>query len=155
MITVDSLPKDLVRDLAGRDLVVFDGECVLCSWVFQFLLRHDKDRRFSFVVAQSDLGGALYEALEMSKTDFETVLVFYGGKVHTHLNGFAAMMHALGGAWSVLSVCRYLPRFIKDPLYYVIARNRYRIFGRFDTCMIPDASVRARFLDVYEAKTAL
>ncbi|KIC42182.1 thiol-disulfide oxidoreductase [Ruegeria sp. ANG-R] len=128
------------------DLIVFDGECVLCSGFFQFMLRHDRDERFRFATAQSPLGQHLYSCLKLPTREFETNLVIVGGKVYQKLDAFAAAMQALPGAWPVLSLCRFLPPFLKNPLYQAIARNRYALFGRHETCLIPDASLRSRFV---------
>ncbi len=127
------------------DLIVFDGECVLCSGFFHFMLRHDRRQRFRFATAQSALGQRLYAQLGLPVTDFETNLVIVDGRVHQKLDAFAAAMRALPGAWRVLSLCRYLPAFLKNPLYRAIARNRYAVFGRRDICLVPDPSLRSRF----------
>ncbi|MEP2717590.1 DCC1-like thiol-disulfide oxidoreductase family protein [Pseudophaeobacter sp.] len=129
------------------DLIIFDGECVLCSHFFQFMLRHDKGQRFSFATAQSELGQRLYRERGLPMDDFETNLVFVEGRCYQRLNAFAAAMRALPGLWWILGLCRFLPGFVKDPLYHLIARNRYRLFGRMETCMVPGPDIRARFLD--------
>jgi len=67
------------------------------------------------------------------------------GEVFQRLDAFAAAMGALPGLWRVLSWCRFLPRFVKDPAYFLIARNRYALFGRTDTCLVPDAALVGRF----------
>jgi predicted DCC family thiol-disulfide oxidoreductase YuxK len=140
------LPADLQARLEGRDLIVFDGVCVLCSGFFRFVLRHDRDRRFAFATAQSPLGQDLYRALGLPLDDFETNLVVIGGQVHQRLDAFAAAMRRLPGGWPVFGLCRFLPGPLKDFLYHRIARNRYRLFGRMDQCLIPDEALRSRFL---------
>lgn len=139
------LSLDFMEQLNQRDVIVFDGECVLCSGFFRFVLRYDRQRQFDFIMAQSSLGARLYAALDLPMDDFETNLVIVDGQVYQLLDAFAAAMRRLGWPWRVLSICRLLPNLIKDPLYHLIARNRYAIFGRYDTCMIPDAPTRARF----------
>ena len=109
------------------------------------MLRHDRGQVFQFATAQSPLGQRLYRQLDLPTQDFETNLVIINQKVHQRLDAFAAAMAQLRGPWRAMSLCRYLPRFIKDPLYHAIARNRYAIFGRTDSCMVPDAEVRSRF----------
>lgn len=131
----------------GRNLIVFDGECVLCSGFFRFMLKRDKARRFEFATAQSPLGQRMYEALNLSAADFETNLVIVDGKIFQRLDAFAAAMRALPGGWPFLSLVRFLPRAVKDPLYFSIARNRYVLFGRYETCMIPDAALLERFAE--------
>ena len=137
--------------LDGRDLIVFDGECVLCSGFFRFITRVDRTQRFHFAHAQSPFGQALYTALGLPNDDFETNLIIVDGVVHTHLDSFAAAMRAIGWPWRALGVIRLLPRPLKTFLYARIARNRYALFGRYDTCMMPDPSLSARFIDCAES----
>ena len=144
---VADLPADLAARLTGRDVIVFDGVCVLCSGFFRFVLRHDRRARFGFATAQSPLGQALYRALDLPTDDFETNLVIVDGRVYQRLDAFAAAMRALGWPWAGLSALRWLPAALKDPAYHAIARNRYRLFGRTDTCLIPTPDLRARFLE--------
>lgn len=145
--TVSNLPSSLQERIGQTDLIVFDGECVLCSGFFNFALRHDKVQRFRFATAQSTLGQDLYTALDLPTDDFETNLVIVDGGIFQRLDAFAAAMKALGWPWRLLAALRFLPKFLKDPSYHLIARNRYRIFGRTDTCMIPTPDLRDRFID--------
>ena len=146
MTRVDSLPADLVARLQGRNLIVFDGACVFCSAFFRFMLRHDRREIFSYATAQSPLGQGLYAALDLPLTDFETNLILVDGVIYQRLDAFAAAMAQLGYPWRALALCRHLPVWLKDAIYKPIARNRYRIFGRYEACLIPDARLRARFL---------
>lgn len=148
-MTVLSALSPTVRDtIEGNDLIVFDGVCVLCSGFFKFVTRVDTDRRFRFVTAQSPLGQAIYRDLGLPTDEFETNIVIVDGTIHQRMDAFAAAMRALGWPWRALSVAAWLPGPVKDPLYHAIARNRYRIFGRTDSCMIPPPDVRGRFLDL-------
>lgn len=147
MIAESAKAKSIEMDEAweAKDLIVFDGECVLCSRFFRFMLRHDRAGRFFFATAQSPLGQRLYRELGLPTDEFETNLVIVDGRTYQRLDAFAAAMRALPWPWPVLSVCRFLPLWLKDPLYFSVARNRYRLFGRFDACMIPVPEIRARF----------
>ena len=144
-ISLDTLDAQTRDALQGRDLIVFDGVCVLCSGFFKFMLRHDRKERFSFAMAQADLGQACYAALGMPLDDFQSNLVIKDGWIYTDLDAFAAAMAGLGWPWTALSAMGWLPGVVKVPLYRVVARNRYRLFGRYETCMLPDARVKARF----------
>nr|WP_282563280.1 DCC1-like thiol-disulfide oxidoreductase family protein [Gymnodinialimonas phycosphaerae] len=141
------MPPDLQATLEGRDLIVFDGECVLCSGFFRFIVRTDKAQRFHFAHAQSALGAQLYAALGMPVDDFDTNLVIVDGMIHERLDAFAAAMSAVGWPYRALAVSRFIPEPLRSFIYYRIARNRYAMFGRYDTCMMPDAGLRARFID--------
>lgn len=143
--TVGDLPAPLNGAITA-DLIVFDGECVLCSGFFRFMLRHDRKGRFRYALAQSDLGARLYQTLGLPTDDFETNLVIIDGQIYQKLDAFAHAMRAIGWPWRLLSCLRFLPALIKDPAYNAIARNRYSLFGRSQACMIPDAPLQARFL---------
>ena len=145
MRTAD-LPEPLASALKGRNLIVFDGECVFCSSFFRFMLARDRAARFHYATAQSPLGQALYAALNLPLVAFETNLVITNGVIHQRLDAFAAAMAELPLPWRALAAVRVLPGWLKDELYKPIARNHYRIFGRYETCLIPDAALRARFL---------
>lgn len=142
---VCDLPAPL-GDAITSDLIVFDGECVLCSGFFSFMLRHDRRERFRYALAQSELGTRLYQALDLPTDDFETNLVIVDGRIHRELDAFAQAMRVLGWPWRGLSGLRFLPSVLKAPAYRAIARNRYSLFGRSQTCMVPDAALRERFL---------
>ena len=143
----ESASESEMQRSKGSDLIVFDGECVLCSHFFQFMLRHDTEQRFSFATAQSALGQRLFRERGLPTDDFKTLLVFVEGRCFQRMDAIAAAMRALPGLWPVLGVCRFLPGFLKDPMYHALARNRYRLFGRTETCLVPGPDIRARFLD--------
>lgn len=130
-----------------RPIVVFDGVCVLCSGWMEFLVRRDPQAaRFRFIVAQSTLGQALYRHYRLDPVEFETNLVLVEGRLYTKLDAFVAVMRKLPGAWPLLSVASFLPGPIANWLYDRIARNRYRWFGRRETCLMPTPELRGRFL---------
>lgn len=145
-IPVSQLGEELQDRLGGCNLIVFDGECVLCSGFFQFMMRHDPAEQFSFALAQAEIGQTCYAALDMPLDDFQTNLVIKDGWIYTDLDAFAAAMAALSWPWKVLATAAWLPGIVKRPLYRLIAKNRYTIFGRYETCMVPDAAVQARFI---------
>ena len=139
---------DTFPDLNARipqDLIVFDGHCVFCSSFFRFMLRHD-NAHFAYATAQSPLGQDLYRALGLPTDDFATNLVIAQGVIHQRLDAFTAAMAQLPAPYTLLAVLRYLPSVIKDPTYHLIARNRYKIWGRTEACLMPTPDLRSRFL---------
>ncbi|MEO0389393.1 MAG: DCC1-like thiol-disulfide oxidoreductase family protein [Pseudomonadota bacterium] len=132
--------------LQNRDVIVFDRVCVLCSGFFRFVQRFDRTQRFGFATAQSPVGQALYSDLDLPLDDFETNLVIVDGCIYQRMDAFAAAMRALGWPWRALDAVRLLPRAARDWMYHRIARNRYAIFGKYQTCLIPSPEVQARFL---------
>jgi predicted DCC family thiol-disulfide oxidoreductase YuxK len=131
----------------AQSLIVFDGECVFCSTFVRFVLRYDRDRRFSFTRAQSLLGQALYRHYQLNPMNYETNLVIRAGRLYEKLDALVTVMTSLGWPWRLFVVLRVIPRPIAAWLYDRVAKNRYRIFGRYQTCMVPSAELRARIID--------
>ncbi|MEM6303283.1 MAG: DCC1-like thiol-disulfide oxidoreductase family protein [Pseudomonadota bacterium] len=144
---LSDLRPDLALQLRGLDLIVFDGTCVLCSYFYRLVLRFDRAAHFRFATARSPLGQALYAALDLPKEEFETNLVITSDHIFGELDSVAATCRRLGGLWTLGAVLHLLPQFIKGPIYRLIAHNRFRLFGRFDTCMVPTPEDRARFIE--------
>ncbi len=144
---ITTLSTPVRTALKGRDAIVFDGVCALCSGFFRFMLARDAGR-FAFVIAQSDLGTAIYRDLGLPTEDFETNIIIVDGQIHQRLDAFAAAMSTLHWPWRGLSLARFVPEPLKSWAYFRIAHNRYRLFGRYDHCMMPTPKVKARFLDL-------
>lgn len=129
-----------------RPVIVFDGDCALCSAWVRFVIRHDRARRFRFVPGQSTLGRALFTHLGLDPVDFETNILVEDGVARFKMDGSVRMAEILGFPWSLARVARILPRRVQDALYDLVARNRIRMFGRPSACMVPDPAEADRFL---------
>ncbi len=130
-----------------KAVLVFDGVCVLCSGFARFILERDRDFAFRFTTAQSPLGQALFRHYGLATDDFETNLVLADGRAYAKLDSVAIAGVRLGGLWRLLSVLRLVPRPIADWTYDRVARNRYRLFGRSEACMMPPPEWRERFIE--------
>lgn len=136
-----------IEELENKNLIVFDGECVLCSGFFRFMVRADKNKQFSFATAQSDFGERLYAFYDLKPDDYDTNLVFIDGRLYERLDAFFAAMKMIGWPYRTVSIFGFLPAGFLDWLYYKIARNRYQWFGRRDTCIVPSPELKARFIN--------
>jgi predicted DCC family thiol-disulfide oxidoreductase YuxK len=134
------------KDALPDRLVVFDGVCVLCSLFARFILRFDREKRFRFATAQSPLGEALFRAHGLRTDVYETNLVLIDGKPNIKFESFLATCYALGWPWRAALVLRLLPQALLDWLYDRIAKNRYAIFGKKDSCEIPSGALRERLI---------
>ncbi|PDT31115.1 DUF393 domain-containing protein [Rhizobium sp. M10] len=135
-----------VPDFADdQPLIVFDGECVFCSGWVKFALKHDRQRRYRFLAAQTPLGEALYRHYGLNERDYETNILIENGRAFFKSDGTIRMVAGLGFPWSLVKVFRLLPRRLADVLYEFIARNRLKIAGR-QSCMVPTAEQRSRFI---------
>ncbi|MEM1376262.1 MAG: DCC1-like thiol-disulfide oxidoreductase family protein [Pseudomonadota bacterium] len=127
-------------------LIVFDEVCVFCNGFAKMVARFDAEDAFRFTSAQGPIGQALYNALEMPLDDFETNLVIINGEVSTKLSAFIAVAEKIGGIWRFAIVLRVLPKPIANWLYDRIARNRYRVFGKYDACPMPTEEMKRRLI---------
>lgn len=131
---------------AGQPMIVFDGVCVFCSGFVRTVLRLDRKARFRFTTAQSPLGEALFRRYGLPTDNYETNLALVGGLPFTRLDSFVAVMSELGWPWRAARLLLLLPRPLRDWLYDRVAKNRYALFGRKDSCDIPPAELRGRFI---------
>ena len=128
----------------AQPLIVFDGHCVLCSANARFVLRHDRDRRFRLATAQGKIGLAIQRRFGLDAG--ATILVVQDGRALARSEAVLAIATGLGWPWRAFGIIRLVPRLIRDPVYDLVARNRYRWFGRRDACWLPDPADRDRIL---------
>lgn len=131
---------------AADGLVLYDGVCLLCSAWFRFVVERDPAARFRFAAVQGVYGRDLAVRLGIDPTDPETNAVILDGIAYLKSDAALAILTRLPG-WSWCRHLRHVPRPVRDFLYDRIARNRYRLFGRTDACMIPDATLRLHLID--------
>jgi predicted DCC family thiol-disulfide oxidoreductase YuxK len=129
-----------------KPIIVFDGHCALCSGWVQFIVRHDPKGVYRFVAAQSPLGQALYAHYGLDTKDFETNLLIRDGRQYAKMDGSLRMAAGLGFPWTLANGMRILPRIAQDALYDLVARNRFRLFGRTEACHRPDPAHADRFV---------
>jgi predicted DCC family thiol-disulfide oxidoreductase YuxK len=127
-------------------LVVFDGECVLCSRAMQLLVRMDRHGHFRLTPAQGRLGLALYRHVELPTDKFETYLVVIDGRILTKSAAMIAIARILPWPWRAFAMTRLIPARVRDGAYLLLARHRYRLFGRTSYCGLISAEMRKRLL---------
>lgn len=132
---------------SAEPIIVFDGVCALCSRWVRFLLRFDTRGRYRFAAMQGAQGRALLQAHGLDPEDPTSFLLLDAGRVWTDTDAILRVLTGLGGAWRLLGVLRWVPRSLRDHAYRALARNRYRWFGRHDTCFLPTPEQAVRFLD--------
>jgi predicted DCC family thiol-disulfide oxidoreductase YuxK len=137
---------------AGAPIILYDGVCGLCNRLNRFVLARDPAGRFRFAALQSALAAEVLTRHGRDPRDLDTLyLVLAPGRPEERLlrKSDAALwiLCELGGAWRLTGALRVVPRAIRDFGYDLVARTRYRLFGRYETCPVPDPSHRARFLD--------
>ena len=127
-------------------VVIFDGVCNLCEQSVNFIIRHDRCGQFRFVSAQSEKGRALQDQYGVDAMADETVILIKDGKAYTRSDAAMEIAKDLDGGWQWLAIGRFVPAGIRNPVYSVIARNRYGWFGKKPQCMVPDVHIKDRFI---------
>ena len=130
----------------AHPVIVFDALCVLCSANARFVLKRDQHGHFRLASMQGDAGAALYRRFGIDPADPETLIVVQGDTALRDSDAILAIWTGLGWPWRGLAVLRAVPKALRDPLYRWIARHRYRLFGRRETCWVPSAADAARIL---------
>jgi len=134
-------------------IVLYDGVCGLCNRLNQFLLKRDHHDRLLFASLQSNLARKILERHGADPSDLDTVYVVEdydtpSERLFMRSNAILRALEALDGIWKLSSVSKILPRPVRDLFYKVVATNRYRVFGKYEVCMMPDPKYRKKFLDV-------
>jgi predicted DCC family thiol-disulfide oxidoreductase YuxK len=118
-------------------IILFDAECVLCSANAQFILTHDKMRRYRLASMQGEVGAGLFRRHGIDPANPDTILVIEGERVLRDSDAVLFIYTGLGWPWRLAGAGWIVPRALRDPVYRWVARNRYRIFGRRDSCWLP------------------
>ena len=132
--------------MADHPVIVFDAQCVLCSANAQFVLKHDRRDHFRLASMQGEVGAALFRRFGIDPADPETIILVDGDSVQLNSDAILAIYAGLGWPWRAAAALRLVPRFLRDPVYRWVARNRYRLFGRRETCWLPTAEQARRVL---------
>lgn len=146
MVTNTHKLTPFIEGLPTGRIVLFDAECVLCSANAQFILSHDTRKTFYLASMQGDVGAQLFRQHGLDPTDPSTILLLDGPSVRKNSDAVISIYEGLGFPWRLASIFRVVPAFLRDPLYRLIARNRYRIFGKLDSCWVPPEHLRSQVL---------
>lgn len=136
----------------GAHLVLFDGVCALCNGLVQFLLRHDRRCVFNFAPLQGATGRRMVASSGGNPSDLTTFYVVAdyqtrNPRVFTRSDAALFVVGQLGWPWRAAGLMRAVPKAIRDRLYDLVARTRYRVFGRYEQCTLPRPEFRGRFVD--------
>jgi predicted DCC family thiol-disulfide oxidoreductase YuxK len=127
-------------------VVLFDGVCNLCAGTVQFLIRHDPEGRFRFAPLQSAVAQDLLAEHGLENHDLDSIVLIEGDETYVKSDAAIRIGVLLGGVYRLLGPTKYLPRFLRDTVYDLVAKYRYRVFGKRESCMMPTEENRRRFL---------
>ena len=128
---------------SNNPVIFYDGVCALCNNSVQFVIKRDRKKIFRYAALQS-----AYAQQELGNSiQFDSFVLWYNGKLYTRSTAALKVLWLLGGVWALGYVLMIIPAFIRNAVYDWVARNRYRWFGKYESCPIPTAEQRALFLD--------
>lgn len=126
-------------------IVLFDGDCNFCDSSVQFIIKRDPDGYFHFTSLQSELGQSLLYKYDVP-LHIDSFILIEGEKAYYKSTAALRISRQLNGAWKLLYVFIIIPAPIRNALYNILARNRYKWFGKKESCMLPPPGIRKRFL---------
>jgi predicted DCC family thiol-disulfide oxidoreductase YuxK len=134
-------------EASQKIIVLFDGVCNLCNGAVQFIIKRDRSQKFLFASLQSSFGKDQMRKIGLDPLSLQSILVIEGNSIFQRSDAALKIASHLDGIWSYFSILKFVPKIIRDGVYNLIARYRYSVFGRQDSCMIPTAELKTRFID--------
>lgn len=127
-------------------IILFDGVCNLCNGVVQFVIKNDKYSHFKFASLQSDFGQQILKKNKLSTTDLDTFIYLENQNLFIKSTAALKVLKGLGGKWKLFYIFIIVPKFIRDLAYDSIAKRRYSIWGKSESCWLPNSDLNSRFL---------
>ncbi len=131
----------------NKKIVLFDGVCNFCNYWVNFIIDRDNKNLFLFSSLQSKAGQELLKRFKLPTDEFDTFILVDGDTYLTKSDAVISIARCLRGFPKALVLCKILPKFLRDLFYDLIAKNRYKMFGRKDSCRIPTAEEKSKFLE--------
>ena len=130
-----------------KPVILFDGVCNLCNASVQFIIKRDSKKKFMFSSLQSDAAQAILLQYNLENLDFNTIILIEDGMIYDKSTAILKIFRKLSSIFKLAYVFIIVPKFIRDFIYNIISKNRYKWFGKRDTCMIPTEELKSRFLE--------
>jgi predicted DCC family thiol-disulfide oxidoreductase YuxK len=130
----------------NRYVVIFDGVCVFCNGVVNFIIYRDPRSIFAFSPMQSEVAQSLIKKHHASKEILNTLMLIKNGRCYLRTDAILEIAKDISGFWYLFNIFKIIPRSFRDFLYSIFARNRYKLFGKRNSCMVPTENVKKRFI---------
>jgi predicted DCC family thiol-disulfide oxidoreductase YuxK len=130
-----------------KQIVLFDGVCNFCNYWVNFAIKRDKKKKLKFTTLQGETAKQLLPQYNINPSSLSSVILIDTGKAYTQSSAAIRICKYLNGGWKLFYGLMIIPKFIRDFFYNIIARNRYRWFGKKESCIVPTPELRERFLD--------
>jgi predicted DCC family thiol-disulfide oxidoreductase YuxK len=131
----------------NKSIILFDGVCNLCNASVNFVIKHDKKAQFLFASFQSDAAKEILLQFNLKNLNLDSIVLIEDGKIYEKSSAILRITKLLNGVYKYLYFFVAIPKPLRDWLYNSIAKNRYSIFGKRESCMVPSPELKNRFLD--------
>lgn len=131
----------------NKSIILFDGVCNLCNASVKFVIKHDKKEQFLFASFQSDAAKEIMLHFNLKNLNLDSIALIEGGKIYEKSTAILRIARHLNSGFKFLYFFIIIPKSVRDWLYSYIAKNRYRFFGKRESCMIPSLKLKNRFLN--------
>lgn len=135
-----------LEELHNNVIVLYDGQCSFCNGATQWIIARDQSGKINYAAIEGDLGQQLISHYNIPK-QMDSLICIDHNKAYLYSSGAIQVAKYLDGIWKALYAFKIIPPFIRNPFYKWFAKNRYRWFGKQQSCMLPTPSIRQRFLD--------
>ena len=132
----------------NRQIIVFDGICIFCNGAVNFIIKRDPQKLFAFTPMQSEYAQELMNKYQIHNVGVDTFLLIKNRQCFLFSSAAIEIAKQLTGFWWLFGIFKLIPSSVRDFLYKLFARNRYRLFGRSDQCMVPSDEVKSRFIGI-------
>ena len=139
-----NVEKTYYKSMSG--IVLFDGVCNFCNGSVNFIIERDRQNYFKFAPLQSEIGQELLKKHNINKAETDSVILVENGAAYMYSTAALKVAKHLDGAWSWFYGFIFVPKFLRDFAYKTFAKNRYKLFGKTEACMMPTPEIRERFL---------
>ena len=129
-------------------IILFDGVCNLCNSSVQKVIKNDSKNIFKFASLQSDFGQRFLNKNQLNSEEFDSIILIDGDKFYTSSDAALRIGKELKGIYKISSFLLWIPKFIRDGVYRIISKNRYRWFGKQNTCWIPTKELQDKFIEI-------
>ncbi|OWP74218.1 thiol-disulfide oxidoreductase DCC family protein [Flavobacterium oreochromis] len=131
----------------NKQIILFDGICNLCNHWVQYIIQRDKNDTFRFVSLQSELGKEILEYLGIAKRNIDSIVLYVPNKAYYYKSEAVLEIAKNLSYLNKLSLLKIIPVPLRDPVYDFIAKNRYKWYGKTESCMIPSPEIKSKFID--------
>lgn len=136
-----------MNQYSSEPVILFDGVCNFCNYWVNFAIKRDRKKKLKFTTLQGETAKQLLPQYNINPTSLSSVILIDNGKAYTQSSAAIRICKYLNGGWKLFYGLMIIPKFIRDLFYNIIARNRYKWFGKKEECMIPTPELRERFLN--------